>query len=160
MTSVKGGSTITRPKFRPVDPYLRRLDGDTPIMKFYQYRRDYSNLVNPMTTELQAFQYISHVLAKQADRDSPVHIPPRRLVFKHNNALLSFNLYARLSYFELSESLRTMGAFHLQYGYFEKLFSLQDSGGRLLLTGRMCFSRAPISAECLDTEGLSVLTES
>lgn len=116
-------------------------------MKFYQYRRDYSNVVNPITTELQAFQYISRALAKQAGQDSLVHIPPRRLEFKHNNALLSFNVYARLSYFQLSESLRTMGAFHSQYGYFEKLFSLQESGGRLLFTGQMSFSQASISAE-------------
>lgn len=116
-------------------------------MKFFQYRRDYSNLVNPITTELQAFQYISRVLAKQEGHDSPVHIPPRRLEFRHNNALLLFNVYPRLSYFQLSESLRTMGAFHGQYGYFEKLFSLQEAGGRLLFTGQMSFSQASISAD-------------
>lgn len=137
---------MIRGNARPPDPYLQRLAADNPIMKFYDYGRNFPSPVNPGNTEIQAFRYIGNIVDRQG-LDSLVHIPPKYLKFEHATAELYIEVFSRLSYYELSESLRTLGVFHLRFGYFEKSFILRLPNGRILCEGKMNIIRPGVSSE-------------
>ena len=107
-------------------------------MTFYQYGRDFPSPISPEHTELQAFRYID--IRDKGGIDIRRDIPPKRLVFEHKGAVLSIDVFLHLSYYGLSEFLRTLGQFHLRYGYFEKRFNLREPAGRVLCAGRMSYT--------------------
>lgn len=109
-------------------------------MTFYHYQRDFPSITNAQHTELQAFNYVAKVMEKEGYR-TVVHILPNYLTFEYKDALLSITIFGNLYYFEISEALRTLGAFHLKYGYFEKSFTLRSSSQHILLcAGKMTYT--------------------
>lgn len=96
--------------------------------------------MNAQHTEIQAFDYIAKVMEKEGYRIL-VHALPKHLEFEYKDALLSITIVNPLYYFEVSEALRVLGAFHLKYGYFEKLFTLRTPSEHVLLcAGAMTYT--------------------
>ena len=123
------------------------LDGDYRYIKFFHYRRNFPSEISPIKTEIQAFEYIAKIIDAQGGRDSLIRTPPKQVKFKYQDAELSIMFFSQLTYMELSESLRTLGKFHLRYGYFEKFFSCHEPDGRILCHGQMIYTGSRASSE-------------
>ena len=109
-------------------------------MKFYHYQRDFPSVINAQHTELQALDYVAKIMETEGYR-TLVHTLPNYLIFEYKDALLSITILSHLYYFEISEALRMLGAFHLKYGYFEKLFTLRSPSQHILLgAGKMTYT--------------------
>lgn len=104
-------------------------------MKFYHYQRDFPSITNAEHTELQAFDYVANIMEK-GRYQTLVHTRPNYLTFEYNDALFSITIFSHLYYFEISEALRMLGAFHPKYGYFEKLSTLRSPSQHILLYAR------------------------
>lgn len=112
-------------------------------MKFYHYQRDFPSITNAQRTELQAFDYVPKIIEKEGYR-TLVHTLPNYLTLEYKDGLLSITIFGNLYYSEISEALRTLGAFHLKYGSFTLRSQSQHillCAGKMTYTGSLPFSQ-------------------